>query len=919
MARKSNNGTLKLVIFLVALGLLSAFTALYADWLWYDSVNYRGVFSTILLNKVAVYLITFVLTLLLFFVNLQISKRNLGPETDRPPENDEGREIIYLNQNKSPWKEFLRGKSSTWIFLGISALAALMVSSIAADNWIVIQQFINRVTVGNVDPVFSKDIGFYFFNLTFYRFIYGVVMMALILLLMVIGGIYLINASSDILLGDWRQFSFAKGHVAVLLAVIFALKAWGYKLASYELLFAPDGIVYGATYSDLFAKLLSYKVLLILSLIICLAILANIFVKRFKWIMISVGIWMAVAIILGSVYPNLIQKLVVQPNEFNKEKPYIERAIKYTREAYALDRAENKEFKIDYELDISKDANQNTIDNIRLWDWQPLTTTYKNLQQLRPYYVFNDVDIDRYIIDGEYRQVMLSAREIDQEELGAGAKTWVNQRLMYTHGYGVVVSPVNEIAEEGFPEFFIKDIPPRFSTDLQIERPEIYFGERTNSYVMVNTEQEEFDYPMGEQNVYSNYEGKEGIKIKSFARRLLFSWALRDYKIMLSSDISNDSQLLMNRNVRERIQKIAPYLGYDSDPYIVINDDGQLYWILDAYTLSNKYPYSQPFDNTGNNYIRNSVKVVCNAYNGEMDFYIADESDPIIKTYSSIFPGLYKPMAEMPAGIKNHVRYPVDMFSIQTEMYTTFHMTDPNVFYNKEDLWLIPQEVVGDQQQVMDPYYIVMRLPEEEQTEYVLMLPFTPKSRQNMIAWMCARMDGDNYGNLLVFNFPKQETIFGPTQIESRINQNTTIAQQLSLWDQRGARVYRGNLLVIPMDNSLLYVEPLYLQAEQSKLPELKRVIAAFENNIVMETSLDKALIKLFGEDRRDAPAQDGTDIDKDSVGGLDESIEELARMARQYYDKMNTLLKEGDWAGYGENLNKLNDVIKRMEEAAAQ
>jgi hypothetical protein len=375
----------------------------------------------------------------------------------------------------------------------------------------------------------------------------------------------------------------------------------------------------------------------------------------------------------------------------------------------------------------------------------------------------------------------------------------------------------------------------------------------------------------------------------------------------------------MNRNVRERIQKIAPYLGYDSDPYIVINDDGQLYWILDAYTLSNKYPYSQPFDNTGNNYIRNSVKVVCNAYNGEMDFYIADESDPIIKTYSSIFPGLYKPMAEMPAGIKNHVRYPVDMFSIQTEMYTTFHMTDPNVFYNKEDLWLIPQEVVGDQQQVMDPYYIVMRLPEEEQTEYVLMLPFTPKSRQNMIAWMCARMDGDNYGNLLVFNFPKQETIFGPTQIESRINQNTTIAQQLSLWDQRGARVYRGNLLVIPMDNSLLYVEPLYLQAEQSKLPELKRVIAAFENNIVMETSLDKALIKLFGEDRRDAPAQDGTDIDKDSVGGLDESIEELARMARQYYDKMNTLLKEGDWAGYGENLNKLNDVIKRMEEAAAQ
>ncbi|WP_276624439.1 UPF0182 family protein, partial [Syntrophomonas wolfei] len=406
----------------------------------------------------------------------------------------------------------------------------------------------------------------------------------MILLFITLGSIYLINASTDLLFGNWRQFSFAKGHLATLLAAIFLLKAWGYKLAAYDILFSPAGIVYGATYSDIFARLLSYRILLLLSIIIAAVILANIFVKKFKWILISLGTWVLVAFLMGSVYPSLIQKLVVQPNEFNKEKPYIENAIKYTRQAYSLDRAENREFNIDYNLDISDPSHQSTIDNIRLWDWQPLRTTYKNLQQLRSYYVFDDVDVDRYTVDGKYRQLMLSVREIDQEELPQQAKTWINQRLMYTHGYGLVVSPVTEVAEEGFPQFFVKDIPPRFSTDLKIKRPEIYFGEKTDNYVIVNTEQKEFDYPAGEKNVYTRYEGKDGIKIKSFARRLLFGWVLKDYKMLLSSDISNESQVLMNRNILERVQKVAPYLSYDGDPYVVINDDGKLYWILDAYT-----------------------------------------------------------------------------------------------------------------------------------------------------------------------------------------------------------------------------------------------------------------------------------------------------------------------------------------------
>jgi len=920
MEKRYGNSSIKWIIILAVLFVLSLFTSLYVEWLWFGSINFKNVFSIILLNKIALYASVFIFSFLLFLLNLELTRKHLGPRDQRPDENEEGREIIYLNEEKSPWKAFLQGKTARWIFLGASIIGALMVSSAVSDNWITVQQFINRVQVGTVDPIFNKDIGFYFFNLTFYRFIYSTLMLTLVLVTMFTGAIYAINASSNIIFGDWKHFTFAKSHLAVLVAAIFVLKAWGYRLSSFDILFSPVGIVYGATYSDIYGRLLSYKVLLVISLIAAAVILVNIFIKKLNWILISIGAWLVVAVLLNGIYPTVLQKLVVQPNEFNKEKPYIENAIKFTRQAYALNRVKNEKFDIDYELDINNAGNQTTINNIRLWDWQPLRVTYKNLQELRPYYAFNDVDIDRYVVDGQYRQLMLSAREIDQEELPSQAKTWINQRLMYTHGYGVVASPVNEVAQEGFPRFFIKDIPPRVSTDLTVTRPEIYFGEKTNSYVIVNTEQEEFDYPMGESNVYTNYEGNKGIKINSFLNRLIFSWVLKDYKMILSSDITNESQILMNRNIMERTKKIAPYLIFDSDPYIVVNgDNGKLYWILDAYTVSSRYPYSEPFDQDGNNYLRNSVKVTCDAYTGELNFYIADSSDPIIKTYDKIFPGLYQPLSKMPAGLKAHIRYPVDMFSVQASMYRTFHMTDPNVFYNQEDPWLVPNEIVNNDQQKMEPYYIIMRLPGEEKAEYILMLPFTPKSRLNMIGWMCARMDGDNYGNMLVFSFPKQETIYGPQQIESRINQDTEISQKLSLWNQQGSSVYRGNLLVIPMNNSILYVEPLYLQADNSKLPELKRVIAGFGNKIVMESSLDKALTSLFGE-RRDVTPDKGDDTGvttDDEING--NSVEELAKQARQYYDRANQLLKDGDWAGYGENIKKLNDVIKELETVLAE
>jgi len=915
---KSMSSTTKLIVLFLVLAALSYLTNLYFDFLWFKSVDYQQVFTTILFNKIIIYALVFAIVFLLFFYNLQLARKHLSNyDDDQGYETDEGGDVIYLNVDKTPWKQFLDSPAVIWIFIAISILAALLISSMAADNWMVFQQYLNRTAMGNTDPIFNRDISFYFFDLSFYHLIYGILMSTLVLLTIATAVVYLLNVNSAILLGNWLEFSFAKGHLAVLIAAIFGLKAWGYRLNAFDILFSPTGIVYGATYSDIHARLLAFKVLLVVSLVIACIILANIFVKRLNWILYGIGAWIAIAIVLGGIYPTLIQKLVVQPNEFNKEKSYIENAIAYTRQAYSLDQAVNKEFKIDYNLNITAPEHQDTLNNVRLWDWQPLQTTYRNLQQLRPYYVFNDVDIDRYTIDGRYRQVMLSTREIDQEELPEKAKTWINQKLMYTHGYGIVMSPVTEIAEEGFPQFFIQDIPPQFTTDLKVTRPEIYFGEKTNTYVIVNTKQKEFDYPLGNTNIYSSYKGKGGIPIDNYPRRVLFSWVLRDYKMLLSSDVNNNSQILVNRNIEQRVQKIAPYLAFDHDPYMVVDSKGNLFWMLDAYTVTSKYPYSQPFDNYGNNYIRNSVKVTCNAYTGEMKFFVADYSDPLIKTYAKIFPGIYSPLSEMSKDLYAHVRYPEDIFSVQAEMYQTFHMTDPWVFYNKEDLWVIPNEIVDDKPQKVEPYYIVMRLPDENTAEYVLMMPFTPKSRPNMVAWMCMRMDNEQYGNMIVYDFPKQETIYGPEQIEARINQNTEIAQQITLWDQRGARIYRGNLLVIPMGNSILYVEPLYLQADNGKIPELKRVIAGFGKKIVMEPSLDQALIKLFGEGRPDAPDAPDKPVTGEPETGV--TLQELAKQARQYYDQAEQRLKDGDWVGYGESLDKLNDILSKLEISVVQ
>jgi len=919
MDYKSNRNFWNVVIVVVLLGAISLWVSYYVDWLWFKSLNYGSVYSTTLINKVLMILAVFLVSFAFLWGNLYITRRYASESqkaSNQDPQVDTGN--VFQRPGLNDWMRFLQIKNNHWIYIGTSLLGAFLLSSSLGDKWIVVQQFVNRVVFNIADPIFGYDIGWYFFNLSFYQLVYSILMSILVMTLIIVAVFYLINASADLFFSEWIEYSQAKSHLAALIAVIVLLKAWGYRLATYEVLFSSHGTVYGATYTDIYARLLSNRVLMWVAIATALIILASIFARGLKIAIWAIVGWLVVVVCLGGLYPVFVQKLVVQPNEFNKEKPFIENAIKYTRQAYELDEVDTSEFKIDYKLTLKDLANNSaTINNVRLWDWSPLGNTYRSLQELRPYYVFSDVDIDRYYVDGRYRQVMLSAREMDQNSLPEQAKTWVNQKLMFTHGYGLVMSPVTEVAQEGFPQFFIKDIPPQFSTNIQIVRPEVYFGEKTDTYVVVNTNQQEFDYPMGEENMYSLYEGENGIKINSWTRRFMLSWFLKDYKMILSSDINNQSQVLIYRNIVTRVNKIAPYLSYDQDPYIVVNNDGRLFWILDAYTYSGKYPYSQPYDNLGNNYIRNSVKVVCDAYTGEMNFYVADPGDPMVQTYQKIFPQLFKSAAEMPEGLKPHVRYPEDLFSIQAEIYRSYHMTDPAVFYNKEDTWVIPGELSGGKEQQIEPYYIIMRLPGEPEAEYILMLPYTPKGRPNMIAWMCVRMDGMKYGHKLVYTFPKQETVFGPMQIESRINQDTEISRQLTLWDQKGSSTLRGNLLVIPINNSILYIEPLYLQAVNSQMPELKRIIAAYGNKVVMDETLDKALLALFG-----TPGQTTTGIIKPTPGVSTPAVDTvplLSQQARQYYDLAQERLKAGDWTGYGSNLEKLNDVLKRLETLSNQ
>ncbi|HEY9596264.1 MAG TPA: UPF0182 family protein, partial [Cyanophyceae cyanobacterium] len=756
----------------------------------------------------------------------------------------------------------------------IAVVLSLFFGLELSSQWGRVLQYIYPTSFNIQEPLFGQDISFYLFNLPLWQlldfWLGGLCLFALVAVAL----IYLLSGDS-FSQGKFPGFSAGQlRHLYGLSTAVAVMTAFHYWLLRYQLLYSTRGIAYGASYTDINTQLPANTALSIVAgaIAICLALRTIVWLQSFKTtgqeLLVVLGLYLSMAVVAGIIAPLAIQRFVVQPNELAREQPYIARSIALTRQAFDLDDIDAQTFNPQGELTLTDLAkNDQTIRNIRLWDTRPLLETNRQLQQIRLYYKFPGADIDRYTLKteveavppivpeanttrsekattsatNEQQQVIIAGRELDYNAVPQQAKTWINKHLTYTHGYGFTLSPVNQVGSGGLPEYYVKNIgigvaangtgtletsSESIRASIPIGAPRIYYGEISDTYVMTASRVKEFDYPSGDENVYNTYDGHGGIPLNSKYRRVLFAQYLKDWRMLFTRNFTSQTRLLFRRNINQRIRAIAPFLRYDSDPYLVtakvneadeVETGSYLYWIVDAYTTSDRYPYSDP-GNHEFNYIRNSVKVVIDAYNGDVDFYVADPQDPIIKTWSAIFPGLLKPLDTMPATLRSHIRYPLDFFSVQSERLLTYHMTDPQVFYNREDQWQVPQEIYGAQRQAVQPYYLIMKLPIADSEEFILLLPFTPTQRNNLIAWLAARSDGKNYGKLLLYQFPKQELIYGTEQIEALINQDPVISQQISLWNRQGSRALQGNLLVIPIERSLLYVEPLYLEAEQNSL-----------------------------------------------------------------------------------------------------
>jgi len=887
------------VLFIV----LSVSKEIYTEWLWFGSLGYSDIYTTVLKARVLIFFSAAVLFCSLFLGNLLLAA-HLAPSN----------EIHFW-----PWT-IVVGQLQRISKLGVilaTTLLSVIFGSAAQGNWMLVLSFFNRQPFSVADPIFHKNVGFYVFSLPFLDMLRNWIFGALTVTLLGSAVVYLLGYTTQRL-----KFDFARpvmAHVGGLGMAILGLFAWDYWLGIWELVFSKRGVVFGASYTDIHAKLPAQWILLAVVLICMVVVMVSILRRRFRWSLYAVVGWVVLSIVVGQIFPSFVQRFQVQPNELGLEKPYIEYNIQSTREAFGLSDVEEEAFPAE-KLPSPQDVAQNrvTINNIRLWDHRPLKDTYNQLQAIRLYYDFNDVDVDRYIVDGEYRQVMLSARELSAEKLAEEAQTWVNRRLQFTHGYGIAMSPVNEISAEGLPILLVKDIPPVTNvTDFIIEQPQIYFGERTNNYVIVNTKTQEFDYPMGEENVYGHYEGKDGVNIGSFIRQIAYAWQFGDLNILISSELTSESRVLYYRNIRERVSHLAPFLELDSDPYVVMVD-GKLLWIQDAYTTTARYPYSEPFEG-GINYIRNSVKVVIDAYDGTTTFYVTDSDDALIQTYQAIFPKLFVPVEQMPQSLRVHLRYPEGMFNIQSSVYQSYHMLDARVFYNREDMWAVPKEVYAGSEQEMEAYYIIMRLPEEEKEEFLLILPFTPVNKNNTIGWLAARCDGENYGKLLAYHFPKERLVYGPSQIENRIQQDTVITEQLALWGRGGSRVIRGNLLMIPLGKSNLYVESVFLQADTGGLPELKRVIVAAGDQIAMQPTLSESLAAIFGAEASPIEPEIEPPTPVEPEEPVVAEVANLIKEAQQHYDNAQEYLKAGDWADYGKEIDALKMVLDKLATLVAE
>ncbi len=905
MARRFPTGVVLLIaIVLVALA-FPALIGLMADWYWFRAVGFQTVFTTELVAKLALGLGAGAFAFLFLYANLRFAQRGVVPKPV----------VFSLDRTETRQLDLTRlFRRMTW---PVALFLAFLIGTSAAGAWLAVLTFLHRTPFHVADPIFGHDVSFYVFTVPVATLVLGVLYGVTILSLLLVVPLYVLR--SDVILRRRPTIEpSAQLHLGVLVAVLFAVTALNTFLVRIPgMLYTQGGShIFGAAYADLHARLPLLRAAGVVAALSAVAVLWGATQRRLvAYLVGSLALYVGVAGVLGGLIPAAVRQFSVLPNELVRETPQLEYHIAATRRAWDLDSVLVRDLSGEASLTLKDiQANAGTIRNVRLWDRDPLLQTFGQIQSIRTYYDFISVDDDRYWINGQYRQVLLSPRELNVASLPT--QNFINERLTFTHGMGLALSPVNQVTQEGLPVLFVKDLPPASSdSSLNVTVPALYYGELSSDWVSVKTGQKEFDYPAGEGDVYTYYRGTGGVPIHSSLRRLIFSLYFQSLKLLLSNDVGDTSRVLYHRQIARRAAMALPFLRWDADPYLVIRADGRLAWILDAYTSTNRYPYSEPIGD-GTNYLRNSVKVVIDAYDGTITAYLADPTDPLIQTYAKIFPGLFHPLADMPHDLRMHVRYPEDLFRAQTALYTAYHMDEPAVFFHREDQWQIPTQVTSGN--TGDPYlrHMVMKLPDEKQEEYIEMTPFTPRGKNNLAAWMVARNDSAHYGQLIVYRFPRQSLVFGPTQILNRINQNTDISQQISLWDQRGSQVIRGHLLVIPIEEGLIYVQALYLRAEGGQIPELKRVIVAYKNHVVMDETLDGALGQLFGgapgAAAQAAPTPTAA-VPTTTGGVLPANAQDLIRQAAQHYDRAIAAQRAGDWSTYGDEMRQVGDLLRRL------
>jgi len=920
---------LKIWIIVAAFLLFISFSrilSIYVSALWFDSLGYASVFWYVLKIKLALFAVFAVLTALLLSATFLLFQRLFGAYAF------ENRTIILNNQ---PF-QFSPAKFIRPLGWAISALFGLIYGFKLKEHWRQFALFWQQPSSNVYDPIFGKSLSFYLFSLPFYDLINSWLLGVTFIILVAALAYSLLGLPQTVLKPSVRWSSGAAFRaVCVALALFLLVLSWSAYLSRFPFLWEDHPIFSGVTYTEAHYTLPALLVVCIVLIVAAIILLVNAFaVRRFSLLLVALALPIATYVIGVVIVPSYIQSFIVKPNELDRESPYITQNTEWTRKGFSLDQIELRDFQAENSVEaLDLPNNRDSLENIRLWDWRALQDTLRQIQAIRIYYDFPDVDVDRYVVGGQTRQMMVAPREIKDEKLPESSRNWINERLIYTHGYGLTMNSANGFTPEGLPHFVLSDMPVQSGApEIKVTRPEIYYGELTDRYVYVKTKQHEFDYPQGDTNSYTVYQGTGGIRIGNAFRRMLLAWSIGDLsKLPFSNDVTSDSRVLINRNIREIINGVAPFLTYDKDAYIVVSNDGRLFWMVDAFTESSYFPYSTHHDVAGNslNYIRNSVKVVIDAYNGTAQFYVFDDKDPIIAAYRRVFPSLFQDAAQMPADLRAHIRYPETLVRAQSEVYSLYHSQNPKVFFQREDVWSTAQQITFNSKgekvsEPIDPYYVMMQLPGEGQkNEFVVILPFTPGNRNNLIGWMAGRSDGENYGKLLVYNFPKSRLIDGPVQIEARIDQDPQLSGQFTLWNQQGSRVIRGHLLVIPLGHSLLFVEPIYLQAERSPMPELRLVVLATQEKLGYGKSFTEAMNSLFGEaakaatpEMSSASTQTGP---SPSATPPTQDLQQLINQAIQEFDDYQRLTSQGKLGEAGQKLEQhkrtLED-IKRLSKS---